>query len=634
MLMVGLTVFLESCHSTAQYVYIDPRDGKTYKTVKIGTQLWMAENMNYKTAEGSHCFQCKEYGRLYEWNAAQEACPDGWHLPTKAEWNILFSNRHAKNLKSYEDWYNAEATDRYGFSILPTGRYDDGKLSNRGNFAQFWSADIDEGPTFMPRGDVKWSGLPDQNVGVSVRCVRGNKKDVVRMKKHVHEYDRKVEYEDYQHEKERDVEEKNDEKELEEKIKELASEADRFRNRENRLFKRGVLKDPRDGNSYRTVKIGNQNWMAENLRFDDGRRLLDEEEQISANCYNWDEKILDLVGPIYDFGPRPNPENVLSEAGVNCPEGWHIPSAVEWDTLFNTLHRLGFTTYEELSILLGGKYRVDHYDRYYQHIRDVYKNDNSCSWYNELLLEGGIGEYAMFLTDETPYYFQGEEDDKYIIKVYRDSVKKILERPVAATEFVTAASIRCVENHPTGSFKDSRDGTVYKTVKYGKRTWMAENLKYKTKDSFCYDDIKSNCDKFGRLYTHAAAQKACPAGWRLPTVDDVDYFPKGTSYYSYMRFRARNAWNDNLSEKFTSDAYSFSLLPAGRRDIDGRYLNGSGYAGFDKTYFATFPGTGLWTSSIDPHNRYDDDYFFFINERMELKVGSEFLGLSVRCVKK
>lgn len=166
----------------------DERDGRTYKTVTIGTQTWMAENLNYAylqpTAEldsSSFCYKdsvsyCEKYGRLYLWSAAMDSagtwstngkgcgfglvcspsypvrgvCPEGWHLPDTTEWKTLFAavggrSMAGKMLKSTNGWNgNGNGTDAYAFSAMPTGQSyavnEDEYLYYEGDFAHFWSS--------------------------------------------------------------------------------------------------------------------------------------------------------------------------------------------------------------------------------------------------------------------------------------------------------------------------------------------------------------------------------------------------------------------------------------------------------------------------------------------------------------
>ena len=125
--------------------FTDSRDGKTYKTVKIGNQTWMAENLNYRTSSGSWCYDdnnsnCDKYGRLYNWEAAKHACPNGWHLPTKSEFEILLSNYGGEGKSSYKALIPTGSSD---FSALFGGwRNDDGNYNFVGGNGYFWSSSL------------------------------------------------------------------------------------------------------------------------------------------------------------------------------------------------------------------------------------------------------------------------------------------------------------------------------------------------------------------------------------------------------------------------------------------------------------------------------------------------------------
>jgi len=140
------TVVLEN--GIAKTLFTDERDGKIYKSVKIGKQTWMAENLNY-AAEGRICYDdCTAYGGIYYWATAmdllstyntlsykasvkhQGICPAGWHLPSDAEWttlkNFIGDNAGIK-LKAKSGWnsYNGisgNGNDMYGFAALPGGQ--------------------------------------------------------------------------------------------------------------------------------------------------------------------------------------------------------------------------------------------------------------------------------------------------------------------------------------------------------------------------------------------------------------------------------------------------------------------------------------------------------------------------------
>jgi uncharacterized protein (TIGR02145 family) len=111
--------------------FTDPRDGQIYNSEKIGNQIWMTKNLNYN-ASSSVCYDnkaynCTTYGRLYDWNTAMSACPNGWHLPSLEEWYILIyyaggNSTGGKHLRATSGWNNnGNGLDTYGFAALPGG---------------------------------------------------------------------------------------------------------------------------------------------------------------------------------------------------------------------------------------------------------------------------------------------------------------------------------------------------------------------------------------------------------------------------------------------------------------------------------------------------------------------------------
>jgi uncharacterized protein (TIGR02145 family) len=149
------TILAISLNAQQTGTFKDSRDGKTYKTVKIGTQIWMAENLAYKPsalllfvdAYDDKSENIDKYGYLYGWKEANLVCPDGWHLPSKEEWNVLstFVGNNPSKLKTKSGWINnGNGTDDYGFSILPGGgRWSNGSKSNFANIGAtcpLWTA--------------------------------------------------------------------------------------------------------------------------------------------------------------------------------------------------------------------------------------------------------------------------------------------------------------------------------------------------------------------------------------------------------------------------------------------------------------------------------------------------------------
>jgi uncharacterized protein (TIGR02145 family) len=169
----------------------DSRDGNAYKTITIGGKTWMAENLNYQTDHswcyGGNDYGCPVCGRHYDWNAAMTACPPGWHLSTRQEWDELVEMAGGKRvagkkLKSRDFWNGA---DEYGFSALPCGAYvTAGRFWYEAGKVGMWRTDVEN--NFVTMNNVADGRnnvyiMSDDGHGTrletlaafSVRCVQG-----------------------------------------------------------------------------------------------------------------------------------------------------------------------------------------------------------------------------------------------------------------------------------------------------------------------------------------------------------------------------------------------------------------------------------------------------------------------------
>ena len=174
----------------------DSRDGQTYRTVVIGAQTWMAQNLNYAPATGNTwCYSsdtanCTLYGRLYDFAAAQASCPTGSHLPDTTEWNTLVSATGdtasaGTALKAASLLWTSlpgfTNTDALGFSAIPGGNHykNSPYFGGMGTLAVWWSTVSVGTSSYAYYESLQYSykdAILDNNLktdGFSVRCIIG-----------------------------------------------------------------------------------------------------------------------------------------------------------------------------------------------------------------------------------------------------------------------------------------------------------------------------------------------------------------------------------------------------------------------------------------------------------------------------
>jgi uncharacterized protein (TIGR02145 family) len=391
-----------------------------------------------------------------------------------------------------------------------------------------------------------------------------------------------------------------------------------------------TLIDDRDGRAYKTVKIGNQTWMAENL-----------DANISGSwCYGNDTSNCKRYGRLYNW----------EMAMESCPSGWHLPAGEEWDELvayaggaekagkklkaggtddfgfsalmggayfrfseiisaFGTIGLEGIwwtaslTEAEKNSIYASARGIESSKDIVYIHsmdsdeapasrasglsVRCVMDESGSVSppavYYSVTVSSVGEGAFAagvavIYRVGSGVSIYAGKAPVGQRFKNWTvtsggvtlaaaDSVQTTFTMPANAVKVTANFETVSVE---TGTITDARDGQTYKTVKIGGgNTWMAQNLNYQTPDSsWCYGDSAANCVKYGRLYAWNAAMSACPTGWHLSTKGEWEDLRTTVGVTdASKRLKAKSGWKLQYESDVGTDDYGFSALPGGYCNI-------------------------------------------------------------------
>jgi uncharacterized protein (TIGR02145 family) len=323
-LIITFAILIVALNSKAQVTgsFTDSRDGHVYKTVTIGTQTWMAENLAYKASSG--CYAYNEdvtnvtlYGYLYNWETAKKTCPDGWHLPTDEEWTLLTKNLGGEKvaggkLKAISSWQspNIGADNSSGFTALPggmglimAGLYN--SYNFIGTYGIWWSATVfNKDKTWNhfiinKSANFSYDTLFDKNSFLSVRCIKNSTDQVASSK--------------------------------------IQSTTVLTGQTENSFT------DPRDGKVYKTFKINDVQWMSKNLEattFRNGDAIPEIKNQkdwqkaytskTPAWCYFKNDKKNGITyGKLYNFWAVADPRGL-------APKGWHVSTNEEWTELVNS----------------------------------------------------------------------------------------------------------------------------------------------------------------------------------------------------------------------------------------------------------------------------------------------------------
>ena len=373
--------------------------------------------------------------------------------------------------------------------------------------------------------------------------------------------------------------------------------------------------DARDGKKYKTVKIGKQTWMAQNLDYNAN----------GSKCYKNQDANCQKYGRLYN-----------SETDEVCPSGWYLPSNQEWHELSKYVQSIigceecdgellkaakgwgghdGTDEFGFAALPGGGGVGNGAPDAPF----GVGGNPNDNF--------SGAGDWGIWWTagllssrnsSEAYVYYGGMGEPSSWMYIGKPILRSV--RCLKSNRNILPAPIEVIEK---GTFTDTRDKKTYKTVKIGTQTWMAENLNYEAKGSKCYDNKPANCKKYGRLYNWATAKSACPKGWHLPSKSEYEALDGavGGGETAGKKLKSKSGWEDWEYGINGTDDFDFSLLPGGNGHSDGSF-EGVGIG-------------GVWWSASEYEGYSDDAYHRTLRhdyESARWDSHDKSSLLSVRCV--
>ncbi len=268
---------------------------------------------------------------------------------------------------------------------------------------------------------------------------------------------------------------------------------------------------------------------------------------------------------------------------------------------------------------------------------DTHEAENECNNLGKYgfgsILNGRINTYKKYVCDKGVFRqatVAEIDDGRACVENIYNFIYKLNGKMQKCTE--DDGWIPVADGDSSGRMKDA-SGRQYGTVLIAGKLWMKENLNYETDESYCFDDSERECDKYGRLYTWSAAMKACPIGWHLPTLQEMNeliawaeygygWYQNSSGEWSYescegkagYRLKAKYGWPSGNG----FDVFNFTLFPAGVRSEAG-------------TYHSTCAGF-LWTST---ERREDSAYTMDVScndDDVNVVDNMKVTSYSVRCV--